>query len=249
MTAENEKADNINSLCKKYFTPELCDEPVTESKATLERKLWVQLEKYAHKVARNYFSLTTDDCEDIFIETISESIKNWNKAAPKTTYTAYYTTALKNNLVKANNNAKQKEIKEISIDKPIPNKSSSNKKKETLNEIFKDYAPSSEDLYILGTIAKQKFKFIDKIFRMKKRDVWWKALLTWYFYDDLHKYFELLDEPFNRYSFIDCDVYNSTVGEELKDIAQYLKKDKGQLSKALNNFLTLLSSSTNVDIP
>lgn len=26
------KEDNIDSLCKKYFTPELCDEPVTESK-------------------------------------------------------------------------------------------------------------------------------------------------------------------------------------------------------------------------
>lgn len=41
--SDNKKEENINSLCKKYFTPELCDEPGSESKRALQNELCKQL--------------------------------------------------------------------------------------------------------------------------------------------------------------------------------------------------------------
>ncbi len=46
MAIIEEKKDNINSLCKKYFTPEICDEAITESKDTLKKNIMTQLYKY-----------------------------------------------------------------------------------------------------------------------------------------------------------------------------------------------------------
>lgn len=43
-----EDKDNINSLCKKLFTPQLCSEPVTESKRILEIKLIKQMELFSN---------------------------------------------------------------------------------------------------------------------------------------------------------------------------------------------------------
>lgn len=109
------KEDNINSLCKKYFTPELCDEPVTESKNTLERKLWLQLEKYGHKVAQNYSALSSEDSEDVIILTIGECFKNWKDGIPKVSYSVYYSGSLSNNFRRKNAEVQKRNKDEISL--------------------------------------------------------------------------------------------------------------------------------------
>ena len=234
-------ADNINSLCKKYFTTELCDEPVTETKRALELKLWTQLEKYGHKIARNYSALTSHDADDVVIFTIGECFKNWReKALQNSTYTAYYATALKNNFARENEEAGKKNSREISLSTPVKGKN--DKGETTQNEpadTVEDKAMPMDSALALADDIEQKFKFIEKVFRLKKRDFWWNSLITWYFYDDLHKFFSLSNVAITRFSFIDAKLYNSSIKENQKDIAKYLGKDEGQLSRATDKFLAL----------
>ena len=76
------KEENINSLCKKYFTPELCDEPVTESKAALKGKIWEQLLKYGDWICNNNFSYQGD--ADTFCEIILNTVEScWCKYEEK----------------------------------------------------------------------------------------------------------------------------------------------------------------------
>ena len=231
MSDNTEKEDNINSLCKKYFTPELCDEPVTETKHTLELKLWTQLEKYGHKVAQNYSALSSCDREDVIIFTIGECFKNWKKAAPDSLYTVYFGRSLKNNFAKQNKKV-QKEIEiEQSFEAPIKDGGIS------LEDRMKSNDSAIDSKIGLIQEAKKNFKFIDYYFLIRKRADWWKSLITGYLYEDLHQFAELSPETdLNRFSFFDKVVFNFIEPPTQKMIAKYLGKDEGQISLALKTF-------------
>lgn len=120
------KEENIDSLCKKYFTPELCDEPVTESKAKLQNKICEQLiifGRYLWK-QKNYKNIKTLDMipdptalipkddendnrplisssmEDAIYEAIGILFKNCKKNIPDVSYKSYFSAILNNEFLK-----------------------------------------------------------------------------------------------------------------------------------------------------
>lgn len=239
--AENveKNGDNIDSLCKKYFTPELCAEPVLESKRTLEMKIWTQMEKYGKKLGKDYFALSEDDLEDVVLSTISACIQNWKLNLPSYAYKSYYAVALKNNFANANKKARQKNDMEISMATPLKDKKDGSHK--TLEDIV-EYPQDKllDNGYSKSEGGEYAVKFINKIFRMKKRADWWKSLVTAVFYELLHRYFALSeDETPDMYSFIDKTVYELPDRPTQKEIANILGKDEGQLSRATDKFLAL----------
>ncbi len=115
MAKQIEQNENINSLCKKYFTPELCEELVTESKTTLQNKICKQLILYGRKIwnSKGYRNLENlDKGTDIFYEnedfevplvmdeSIYEAIATcfnaWKKEPPTVAYTVYFATTVSN---------------------------------------------------------------------------------------------------------------------------------------------------------
>lgn len=116
--AENVKED-INSLCKKYFAPEFCDEPVTEVKRTLEMKLLKQMIRFARhifnnssykelKLPREYHESSNPKnkavktiiptLENAIDLAIAECLDKWRKEAPSVSYAAYFGKAFYNKL-------------------------------------------------------------------------------------------------------------------------------------------------------
>lgn len=203
------KEDNINSLCKKYYTPELCKEPVTETKRTLELKLWTQLEKYGHKVSQNYSALTSEDCEDVIIYTIGECFKNWKDAIPKATYSAYYSGALTNNFTKKNAEVQKRNNDEVSLQKQTSQKDT----KLTLGDKLENIQDKNkkENEQALNVIVEQ-LDVIEKAFsdrvqkgREDKNTANCRAaLLTLELKEDFLKWGYIIKGEYGRnYSFID----------------------------------------------
>lgn len=115
------KEENINSLCKKYFTPELCDEPVTESKMALQNKICQQMIILGRSVwnKRNYKELENLDMisdpngdadngymissamEDAIYIAIAKFFNKWKKELPKESYTAYFYKVLDTEFIKS----------------------------------------------------------------------------------------------------------------------------------------------------
>lgn len=216
MVEKNEKKENINSLCKKYFTPELCDEPVTETKRALEFKLYKQLVMYGRKIIGIYSYNKQYDIEDILQETVIACFEQW-KTVSLEKYASYYGKAIKNNFIRKNKQKDKRDNKEIS------------------SNILKD---SDEELISTEEEIKMRLRFIDKCFRAKKRADWWKGIVTGYLYEDLHTFFSHYpSEPMQRYSFIDVEIYNWENAPTQKQVAQFLGKDEGQVSRALTAFL------------
>lgn len=216
MVEKNEKKENINSLCKKYFTPELCDEPVTETKRALEFKLYKQLVMYGRKIIGIYSYNKQYDIEDILQETVIACFEQW-KTVSLEKYASYYGKAIKNNFIRKNKQKDKRDNKEIS------------------SNILKD---SDEELISIEEEIKMRLRFIDKCFRAKKRADWWKGIVTGYLYEDLHTFFSHYpSEPIQRYSFIDVEIYNWENAPTQKQVAQFLGKDEGQVSRALTAFL------------
>ena len=231
MVEKNKKEENINSLCKKYFTPELCDEPVTETKRALEFKLYAQLERYGRKMSRKYSYIGQDDIEDIVQETVITCFKQW-KTVSLENYASYYGKAIKNNFIRKNKQNDKRDNKEISSNTPKGNDEDS--------DILEDDIQSPD--YIKSPFydkeIKMRLRFIDKCFRAKKRADWWKGIVTEYLYEDLHTFFSHYpSEPMQRYSFIDVEIYNWENAPTQKQVAQFLGKDEGQVSRALTAFV------------
>lgn len=234
MNGINDNDENIDLLCKKYFRQELCNDLVTETKQTLVSKLYSQLVMYGKKISRKYSSIDQDEVDDIIQETIHNCFEQWKKS-PLENYTLYYGIALKNSFIRKNKKNKKINENEISLHAPIQN---GNEENCVLENILAD--SSSDFVMTLNSIeeAKERFRFINTCFRAKKREDWWKGIITCYFYEDLHTFFARCDsEPMQRYSFIDMTIYNWEHKPTQKDVAQFFNKDEGQLSRALHSFV------------
>ena len=246
--AENVKEDNINSLCKKYFTPELCKEAVMESKPTLKRKLQEQLYRYGLAVVSRKFTIADKDTkEQFFFDVVEDSIEKFFKKgeerAISSTYTSYFSAILWDFGLKAKKKLKKAPV---SLNATIKN---SEGEASTLLDVQKGderlTVANWESIISALQEAKSKFLFIDKCYRAKKRSDFLKSMITQRLYADLHKYFESIndnvksffDDSVKRYVFIDTVVYNWGSAPSAKEIAAYLEKDEGQMSKAVNKFL------------
>lgn len=143
MTDKFEKKENsINILCKKYFTPELCEEPITETRTALKNKLYAELlkcgEYQCDKKYKNKAYFLVEEIPSV----IEECWKNWGKSHSNS-YSAYFFKALKNKFYEVIKN-KEKEFNRNakSINSPIDDEGSSGK----LVDIKDEKNPTEEEL-------------------------------------------------------------------------------------------------------
>ena len=247
---ENIKEDNINSLCKKYFTPELCEEKVMESKLTLKRKLQEQLYRYGLAVINRKFTIEDKDtkeqfCFDVVEDSIEKFFEKGEAKAISHTYTSYFSAILWDFGLRAK---KKLQAGDMSLDTPLSSDEDEGSSLLDMQEGDKRFSVEHQ-INIISELqaAKTKFSFIDKCYKAKKRSDFLKSMITQRLYEDLHKYFAMTDERIvdeafvadykERYTFIDNTVYSWKSAPTAKEIAAYLQKDEGQMSKAVNNFL------------
>ena len=122
MADGKKEEDNINSLCQKYFTPQLCAVPVTESKRSLEMKLFKQMQMYGNTMASKYQKLTFEDKEEAIFGAINDCWIMWKKNSPANgKFTGYYSITLKHRLDNSNIFQGDKNTIEVSIDKEDDN--------------------------------------------------------------------------------------------------------------------------------
>ena len=302
--AENSEKneDNINSLCKKYFTPELRTALSKKEERELQLKLIKRMEIFANSLwnKRNYKNLNLQKNEKNDVVTKVEAkdsaialcFSSWKKNPLQNTngYAKFFETTFINELHKfvdedlknftyvpekvtendrllcdkcksrgiANDDLSgQKKIAhEIglsddeyeavrkwrlsknlgSLEIPIGD----DEKGELKDNLEDERTQSPDNKYIEIETGKLIVKFVNKIFRMKKRADWWKSIVTAVFYELLHRYFALSeDETPDMYSFIDKTVYELPSKPTQKEIANILGKDEGQLSRATDKFLAL----------
>lgn len=244
-----EKEENINSLCKKYFTPELCDESVTESKMSLKGKIYAQLLKYGDWICDKYYSSEGGSqffCE-IVIDIIEACWKNWEKLPEERSYSSYFYSAVKNKILECykkeriNMNAQSLDV---SID------SNEADSETTFHERIED-----KNTNVDGYLEKKDFlerteqylKSIDIWFKKRKRDDWNKAMITAELYEGLHLYFDYFPErKLSRFEFIDDTIYNLLQPPKNKELALILNRDEGQLSRARSTFREQIASIYNL---
>lgn len=123
-----------------------------------------------------------------------------------------------------------------SLDEPVSGEDSD--KNTTMNDLYKDPDAEFEITFESRDRAQEYIDLVDKTFRLKNRNNWYKSLLTGTLYDALHDFYDANPHlRIQKLSFIDMEIYDWKTAPEQKKIADYLGKDPGQINKALKNFL------------
>lgn len=229
---DTKKEENINFLCKKYFTPELCDEPGSESKRTLESKIYFQMLKFGIDICNKNFS-DCGDCEFIIADTISNCWMKWIKNHPNS-YSAYFASAIKNNVLSFLE-SKKDELSQtiISLDEPIQNSENDLFLVNTIPDKNIDLQETNE---ILEDVEKY-LNLVDIWYNLRVREDWNKTLITSELYDGLHAYFDYYPEKkISKFKFVDENIYNLSENLTNKKLAEILNKDEGQLSRKRKDF-------------
>jgi len=236
----SEKEENINSLCKKYFTPELCDEPVTESKMSLKGKIYAQLLKYGDWICDTNFSNYggSDTLCEIVIDIIEKCWENWEKES-RNSYSAYFAISVKRK-INYILESKQGQInsKAASLDTPIGTDESS-----TLLDKIEDKM-SMENDEEKKDIARENMKkvedylkAVDSWFKIRTRQDWNKSFVTAELYAGLHQYFDYYpNKKIIRFSFIDEKIYNLPQEPMNKELAIIIGKSETQLTHKRKEF-------------
>ena len=221
------KEENINSLCKKYFTPELCDEPVTESKMALQNKICQQMIILGRSVwkKRNYKELGNLDMisdpngdadngcmissamEDAIYEAIANSFNMWKKELPKLSYTAYFYKVLDTEFIK-------------SVDEDIDHFGGIDASKEKVKQIYKiakEYGKKIDN--------ETSFRKIAELLEYNKEEI--DKLIKYEFYDkytvEESAFFDA-DEEF-EYSVFDSCFKNWSSNEGAEQEKQMMSKE------------------------
>ena len=235
MADEKTKRDNINSLCQKYFTPELCKEKITESPRTLELNLFEQMKKYGCKIAEKYSALTFEDKEEIIDDAIFSCIKSWREECPrKGNFTGYYYTVLKRELVKNNIAQGKKNESEVSIYNENENGKSSAEclEDKTENQKYPELEAVVEQLDKLESFY-QKWCVGEEKKRAHKKNKntidCLSALLTFEMREEFLKYGRILKIEYDRsYSFLNKQILNMSQNLSKEKIGSLygLKRDR-----------------------
>ncbi len=242
------KEDNINSLCKKYFTPELCDESVTESKRTLELKLWTQLEMYGNKIAGNYSKLGQEDCEDAIILAIGECFKNWREKEPQVAYSVYYAAAVRRNFIHANEERQERVAKEVSLQENILNNPD-----RTVGDNVEDvHEQNKNEIDAALSCIVERLDKIEEFFCEEKNNSresestinCLSAFLTLEFAEDFSKWGSVIREEYGRnYSFMNKQVFGMRKVVNKKKLAELFGKPETAASRKFNGFLNKIKQS------
>ena len=131
--SKSKEENPINLLCKKYFTPELCDGPVTETPAALKNKAFAELLSYGDKICCKKFRGKEDHlCMEI-VKTIEACWNSWKKSPCSSSYSGYFYKALCNNLKKLCVQ-KEAEFKEMPFDSSVDKYDESDDKTASLDD-------------------------------------------------------------------------------------------------------------------
>ena len=235
-----EKEENINSLCKKYFTPELCDEPVTESKMSLKGKIYTQLLKLGDWICDKNFSRYggSDAFGEIVIDIIEKSWENWEKES-RDSYSAYFAISVKrkiNCILKS----KQGQINStaVSLDTPIGTDESSTLLDKIEDKMSMENDEEKKDIAQENMKKVEDYlKAVDSWFKIRIRQDWNKSFVTAELYAGLHQYFDYYqDKKITRFSFIDEKIYNLPQEPMNKELAIIIGKSETQLTHKRKEF-------------
>lgn len=131
--SKSKEENPINLLCKKYFTPELCDGPVTETPAALKNKAFAELLSYGDEICCKKFRGKEDHlCMEI-VKTIDACWNSWKKSPCSSSYSGYFYKALCNNLKKLCVQ-KEAEFKEMPFDSSVDKYDESDDKTASLDD-------------------------------------------------------------------------------------------------------------------
>ena len=227
--------DKINSLCKKFFTPQLCDEPVTESKQTLKNKILTQLIKFGDWLVQKYFAEDQTDLSMVVMDTIEKCWEKWeNGEMEGQLYATYFGQAIKSNCV---TELKKKDNNNISV-----YSDSEDDESESNYEMYADIKNQSPDIYFENKNSiLTVLKIVETAYRNKERKKhkeWLSPILTLSLFDALQGIFNTYgEELLKKYSFADSSIYTLDEKPTRKEIAKSLGYDEGYLSKELKDFL------------
>ena len=236
MTGKDNKEDNINSLCKKYFTPELCDEPVNESKKTLKGKILTELINYGDYIVKKKFETRNIDFSIVVIDTIEKCWEKWE--AGKMTgqfYSTYFASSIKSNCV---TELKKKENSNLSANNTYNRKEDEPK---SIYETTEDERYLSPDIYVeKKNLIFTVLRIVENAYRNKERKkhkTWLSPVITLALFDALQKVCNSYGENLlQRYSFADPSIYKLDEKPTRKAIAKSLGYDEGYLKKELEKF-------------
>ena len=242
--------ESINSLCKKYFTPELCEKPITESKIALKNKILSKLLEYGENICHKYFPKMDFDlvCEKI-LDVIESCWENWSSEKKDKNYSSFFYISVRNKILSFKDSKNEiLNTRAMSLDESIDDD-----EKMSAHETVGDerYATKNENERKDQLEDVENYlKAVDSWFKIRKREDWNKILVTAILYDGLHKYFDYYpNKNISRFSFIVESIYNLPEEPSNKDLAKILQKDEGQLSKAKKRFrediLGILNQSNN----
>ncbi len=243
MADENKEEDNINSLCQKYFTPQLCAVPVTESKRSLEMKLFKQMQMYGNTIASKYQKLTFEDKEEAIFGAINDCWITWKKNSPANgNFTGYYSITLKHRLDNSNIFQGDKNTIEVSIDKEDDNGNhfedcladdTENQKHPELEAVV-EQLDKLESFYQKWCVGEEK-KGAHK--KNKNTIDCLSALLTFEMREEFLKYGRILKIEYDRsYSFLNKQILNMSQNLSKEKIGSLFGLTKTRVSHIRDDF-------------
>lgn len=246
--AEIEKNDNINSLCKKYFTPELCDETITDSEDTLKKNIMTQLYKYGlwcfneritqlgeREKKTSPLIYRPDLKDDSIIDAIEIILDKGFKKEIKGFYSSYFKKVLFDKFYKK---LQLKAESDSSFDEPLNEDDSIS----TLHDFHADrkYLPIDRKHESSCSVS-DILKTVEKAYRIKqqkKYKEWLSPGLTVKLFEGLKLFCNTYgEEGLQKYTFADSSIYNLDEKPTMKSVAESLKVDDGYLKKEIDKFL------------
>lgn len=203
--SKSKEENHVNLLCKKYFTPELCEEPVTETPSALKNKILAELLSYGDKICCKKFRGKEDSlCMEI-VKTIEACWNSWKKSPCSSSYSGYFYKALCNNLKKLCVK-KEAEFKALPLDSPV----GKNSETVTLLDFEPDDKPASLDDKIENDSKLNKFLDDIEIYTRAARTDVRKSLCVMFTYWILC-YAEFpdsgwIEEKHKKYDFINMEL-------------------------------------------
>lgn len=245
MAEEKKGKDKINTLCKKLFRPDLCEEPVTESKEALQKKLLAQLIRYgdwivAKKIKENEYI----DFSMVVLDTIEKCMEKWREGIESTAFSTYFYNAVLQNCL---NEIKLKDNQNISVygandDEDTP-----------LYDMREDQKNlSAEKKLVEEDTVLNALKVIDRFYRLKESKEhkdWLGPLLTCELYEGLHDFSNKFGGAgLKKLKFVDYAIYNLNKKLTRKQVAERYGVTDSYLCKEIQRFFEPVKDELNNSI-
>jgi hypothetical protein len=252
MAEKENKEDNINTLCKKCFTPELCNEEIKESKDTLKKKIMAQLYMFGKWCFNQRIMSLSDEekkksplvnrpdlTDDSIIDAIEIILKKGENKEIKGGYSSYFKAVIFDRFYK-----KQllKDENHFSFDEPLNSNESSSEDVVTLHDFIEDkkYMPI-DNKYESSYSVFDILQVVENAYRNKQRKkykAWLSPVLTRELFEGLKHFCNCYgEEKIQKYTFADQSIYNLDKKPTRKSIAESFNVDPSYLKNEIEKFL------------